>query len=259
MTAFLASLFRKVSVRGPKLVLAKSFATWKIDESSVDELLDANKAWRERAAQEDPDFFPNLAAGQKPDFFYIGCADARVAVTSLIGIDKRQLFVHRNVANLVISTDTNVMAALTFAIEHLKIPDILVIGHYDCGGVHAAMKKQRYGPILDAWLQNIRDVYRLHRDELNSIHDTEKRHRRLVELNIVEQCLNLYKTSVVQQARLNSFHDPNEELITPQIHPLVFDPATGVVSKLPMDPRKEVSEFRDIYDLFDPTSYKMET
>jgi carbonic anhydrase len=127
-----------------------------------------------------------------------------VAVSKLTGTEMGELFVHRKNANMVVSSDLNLLAVLTYAVEQLNIKHILLTGHYDCGGIRAAVKKKDFGQVLDAWLQNVRDVYRLHKEELDSIEDDEDRHRRLVELNVLEQCLNLYKTSVVQRKRLET-------------------------------------------------------
>jgi len=149
-----------------------------------------------------------------------------------------------------VSADLNLLSVLTYAVEHLKVKHILVTGHYDCGGIRAAVKKQDYGQVLDAWLQNIRDVYRLHKKELDAIVDDEAKHRRLVELNVVEQCLNLYKTEVVQKRRWQTHQDEKEPMTTPRIHGLVFDPATGVLNKVPIDYRRDITELRSTYDLF---------
>jgi carbonic anhydrase len=222
----------------------------KDEDPALEQLLSANKDWRERKAREDPTFFTELGKGQSPDFLYIGCSDSRVAVSDLTGVELGKLFVHRNIANLVVASDMNLLSVLTYAVEHLKVKHILVTGHYDCGGVRAAAKKQDLG-ILDAWLQNIRDVYRLHKDELDAIEGAEDRHRRLVELNVVEQCLNLYKTSVVQKQRIETHADSDEPFAYPRIHGLVFDPATGELQKIPIDFRSKISELREMYDLFD--------
>jgi carbonic anhydrase len=152
---------------------------------------------------------------------------------------------------MVVSSDVNLLSVLTYAIEHLDVKHILVTGHYDCGGIRAAMKKQDLGGVLDAWLQNIRDVRRLHAAELDAIQDDEERHRRLVELNIVEQCLNLYKTSVVQRKRLETHADKSVPFAYPRIHALVFDPATGILKKLDVNIRKEIDELHDLYDLYE--------
>lgn len=225
-------------------------------DPAIERLFQKNRAWVERVNKDDPSFFAELAKGQSPDYLYIGCSDSRVAVSDLMGIEMGELFVHRNIANMVISSDLNLLSVLTYAVEHLKVRHILVTGHYDCGGVRAAEQKQDKGQILDAWLQNIRDVYRLHKKELDKIHDAEARHRRLVELNVSEQCLNLYKTSVVQRRRLETFSSEKAGQTTPRIHGLVFDPATGILSKIPIDFRRKIDELKDTYDLFDATDYE---
>lgn len=132
---------------------------------------------------------------------------------------------------------------------------VLVTGHYDCGGIRASVQKKDYGQVLDAWLQNIRDVYRLHRVELDAIQNEECKHRRLVELNVLEQCLNLYKTRVVQKRRLETYADP-DSLTYPRIHGLVFDPASGVLKKIPIDFRNEISDLAGAYDLFDVAEFE---
>jgi carbonic anhydrase len=225
-------------------------------DPAIERLFEKNRAWVKRVNEEDPDFFPTLGKGQSPDYLYIGCSDSRVAISDLTGVGMGELFVHRNIANMVVSSDLNLLAVLTYAVEHLKVKHILVTGHYDCGGVRAAVQKHDKGEILDSWLQNIRDVYRLHRKELDNIHDEEARHRRLVELNVSEQCLNLYKTSVVQRRRLETFNDEKVTQTTPRIHGLVFDPATGILSKIPIDFRRKISELKDTYDLFDAAEYE---
>jgi carbonic anhydrase len=221
------------------------------EDPAIEALFARNRDWRERISKEDPSFFPTLAKGQSPEFLYIGCSDSRVAISDLTGVQLGQLFVHRNIANMVVSADLNLLSVLTYAVDILKVKHILVTGHYDCGGIRAAAKQQDHGQVLNSWLQNIRDVYRLYKEELDAIEDDEARHRRLVELNVVEQCLNLYKTSVVQKARLETSSDPNDSGLRPRIHGLVFDPATGKLSKIPIDFRKTVDELHDQFALFD--------
>ena len=148
------------------------------------------------------------------------------------------------------ASDLNFLSVLTYAVDHLDVKHVLVTGHYDCGGVRAAMKNRGLG-VLDGWLTNIRDVSRLHKAELEAIDDFEQRHRRLVELNVVEQCLNVYKTAVVQRKRLETHGDPDIAFAYPRIHGLVFDPAEGVLKKLPIDYTKQIAELGAIYDLFD--------
>ena len=223
----------------------------RVIDPNVKSIIESNKSWREKKLKEDADFFKNLGSEHKPEFLYIGCSDARVAVSDLTGLEIGKLFVHRNIANLVVSSDVNLLSVLTYAIEHLNVKHILVTGHYDCGGVRAAMKKQDFGGILDAWLQNIRDVRRLHAPELDAIQDDEERHHRLVELNIVEQCLNLYKTRPVQKKRLETHADKTAPFAYPRIHALVFDPATGILKKLDVSIRKEIDALHDMYDLYE--------
>ena len=158
------------------------------------------------------EMFFKLATGQEPTYLWIGCSDSRVPENKILGVQPGEVFVHRNVANVVAHADTNLLSVLTYAIEALSIRHILVVGHYDCGGVRAAMNNQRAlggdsSTVIDNWLTGVRDVYRLHADELDAIEDPEERHRRLVEKNVVEQCLNVFKTGVVQHHRLKTFHN----------------------------------------------------
>jgi carbonic anhydrase len=229
---------------------ARSFAS-AAEDPKFESILVANKAWREKKLSEDPTFFKELGKEHKPDFLYIGCSDARLAVADLTGIKMGKLFVHRNIANMVVSSDLNLLSVLTYAIDHLHVKHILVTGHYDCGGIRASMKKLDFGGVLDAWLQNIRDVSRLHKDELDAIQDDEERHRRLVELNVMEQCLNLYKTSVVQKKRLDTHADKSQPFAYPRIHGLVFDPSTGILKKIDINYREKIAELHDLYDLFE--------
>jgi carbonic anhydrase len=226
-------------------------------DPAIERLFVHNRGWVDRINEEDPTYFPKLGSGQSPDYLYIGCSDSRVSITSLTGLQMGEVFVHRNVANLVVATDLNLLAVMTYAVEYLKVKHILVTGHYDCGGVRAAMKPKDIGPVLDAWVQNIRDVYRLHQDELDAIADPEQRHRRLVELNVAEQCLNIYKTSVVQKKRLETHNDPSAPFSYPRVHGLVFDPATGIVNKVPNDYRRTVKALTSMYDLFDEKDFKI--
>jgi carbonic anhydrase len=200
--------------------------------------------------------FPFSTYMQSPDYLYIGCADSRVSIQKMTGLDLGNFFIHRNIANMVVSSDLNLLAVLTYAVNVLKVKHILVTGHYDCGGIRASVQKQDYGQVLDAWLLNIRDVYRLHKTELDAITDEEARHRRLVELNVSEQCINLYKTSVVQRRRLEVYRDPTEPVTYPRVHGLVFDPATGRLAKIPIDYRRNMKDLHETYDLFDVNEYE---
>jgi len=166
-----------------------------------------------------------------------GCADARVPANEIMGLDAGEVFVLRNVANLVVNTDFNLMSALQYAVNVLKVSHIIVCGHYDCGGVRASTKNVDHIAPLENWLRNIRDVYRLHRKELDAVTDPEARHRRLVEINVIEQCVNLYKTGAVQRRRIETFKEGTEYTM-PRIHPCVFDPATGLLTQLDVSERQ---------------------
>jgi carbonic anhydrase len=167
---------------------------------SYERLLLENKAWAAEQVQKDPDFFKRLAELQAPEVLWIGCSDSRVPANQITGTQPGEIFVHRNVANLVINTDVNVLSVLDFAVNHLKIKHVIVCGHYGCGGVKAAITQKDFKPVLNMWLRNIKDVYRLHQQELDKIADEERRVDRLVELNVQEQVYNLAKTSIIQRA-----------------------------------------------------------
>ena len=164
-----------------------------------EKLLLQNKAWSEEKLRQDKDFFNRLSHQQKPKFLWIGCSDSRVPANEITGTDPGEVFVHRNIANMVSGTDLNVMSVVEYAVVHLKVNHVVVCGHYACGGVKAAMQSADLG-ILNPWLRNIRDVYRLHKNKLNAIVSEEDRYDRLVELNVQEQCVNLIKTAAVQKA-----------------------------------------------------------
>ncbi|MCZ2101568.1 MAG: carbonate dehydratase [Chitinophagales bacterium] len=164
-----------------------------------DTLLKNNKKWVEEVTEKDPDFFSNLSKGQAPPVLWIGCADSRVPANVITGTQPGEIFVHRNIANMVIHTDMNMLSVLDYAVNVLYIRHIIVCGHYGCGGVRAAMNNTQNG-IIDNWICHIKDVYRLHHEELSQIADEEARYNRLVELNVVEQVLDLAKTSIVQNA-----------------------------------------------------------
>ena len=164
-----------------------------------DTLLKNNKKWVEEVTEKDPDFFSNLSKGQTPPVLWIGCADSRVPANVITGTQPGEIFVHRNIANMVIHTDMNMLSVLDYAVNVLYIRHIIVCGHYGCGGERAAMNNTQNG-IIDNWICHIKDVYRLHHEELSQIADEEARYNRLVELNVVEQVLDLAKTSIVQNA-----------------------------------------------------------
>jgi carbonic anhydrase len=183
----------------------------------VQRIFEKNRQWIAKKIETDKRYFEKLSEGQNPALLYIGCSDSRVTAEGLMGAEPGEMFVHRNIANLVPNADLNVMSVINYAVNHLKVNHIVVCGHYYCGGVKAAMGADDLGA-LNPWIDNIRDVYRLHEQELNEIGDEEKKYRRLVELNVQEQCVNLSKTTDVQNAQRE------REL---KVHGWVFDIGTG--------------------------------
>src|SRR5687767_490936 len=157
---------------------------------SYEKLLQDNKAWAKGRLQQDPAYFDRLLHLQAPEFLWIGCSDSRVPANEITGTQPGEIFVHRNVANLVINTDVNLLSVLDFAVNHLKVKHVIVCGHYGCGGIRAAMSKSDFKPVLNMWLRNIKDVYRLHREQLNNINDDNDRANKLTELNVQEQVFN---------------------------------------------------------------------
>lgn len=198
-----------------------------------------NEAWVQKKLITEPTYFSELSKGQTPGILYIGCSDSRVTAEELMGVSPGEVFVLRNIANMVPNTDLGVMSVVNYAVLHLKVDHIVVCGHYYCGGVQAAMKSADMG-ILNPWLRNIRDVYRMHKDELNAIDDEDLRYKRLVELNVEEQCINVLKTAEVQKAR-------RDRDLT--VHGWVFDVNSGKLIDLKIDFLKLLENIREIYRL----------
>lgn len=163
-------------------------------------LLQNNKTWAEGKLSQDPEYFQRLSKIQTPEFLWIGCSDSRVPANEITGTDPGEIFVHRNVANLVVNTDVNLLSVLDYAVTHLKVKHVIICGHYGCGGIKSAITNHDYKAVLNMWLRNIKDVYRIHRSELDLLHNEEKKTNRLVELNVMEQVFNLAKTSIIQRA-----------------------------------------------------------
>lgn len=205
----------------------------------LDKVFENNREWIKGKLATDKDYFDKLSKGQSPEILYIGCSDSRATAEELMGAEPGEVFVHRNIANMVISIDLNVMSVLNYAVNQLKVKHVIVCGHYFCGGVKAAMQAQDLG-ILNPWLRNIRDVYRIHKDELNAIADEELRYNRLVELNVQEQCVNLTKTAAVQTAY-------KERGL--QVHGWVFDIQSGKLIDLKLDFPHILHDIQEIYDL----------
>lgn len=206
---------------------------------NIDQIFANNEKWVAEKLQLDPHYFENLSKGQTPEILYIGCSDSRVTAEDLMGVQPGEVFIHRNIANMVISIDLNVMSVINYAVRHLKVNHVVVCGHYNCGGVKAAMQAADLG-ILNPWLRNIRDVYRLHREELNGITDEHARYDRLVELNVQEQCVNVIKTAAVQQA----YRDRGI-----RVHGWVFDVGTGKLIDLKINFPKILEQIVEIYRL----------
>jgi len=188
---------------------------------SIQNLLKENKTWASGKIEDDPEYFERLSHLQTPQFLWIGCSDSRVPANEITGTQPGEIFVHRNIANLVIHTDVNLLSVLEYAVNHLKVKHVIICGHYGCGGIKAAMTKHDFKQVLNMWLRNIKDVYRLHRDELESISDEEKRADRLTELNVKEQVLHLAKTSIIQRAWKNEQR--------PQLHGWVYGLKDGLI------------------------------
>lgn len=209
--------------------------------NSYEKLLLENKAWAREKVMEDPEYFERLAHLQTPEFLWIGCSDSRVPANEITGTAPGEIFVQRNIANMVIHTDLNLLSVLEYAVVVLKVKHIIVCGHYGCGGVKAAMSHKSFG-IINKWLRNIKDVYRLHEDELMAIADEEQRVNRLVELNVQEQVLNLAKTSIVQ-------HAWNTEQ-RPHLHGWVYGLTNGIIKPvLTMPPGTHID---NIYEYDNP-------
>lgn len=206
---------------------------------NLDKVFENNKAWIKEKLDTNPNYFDDLGKGQSPELLFIGCSDSRVTAEELMGLGPGDAFVHRNIANMVISIDLNVMSVVNYAVNHLKVNHVVVCGHYACGGVKAAMQSADLG-ILNPWLRNIRDVYRMHKDELNAIENEDEKYDRLVELNVKEQCVNLIKTAAVQKA----YRDRGL-----QVHGWVFDVHTGKLIDLKIDFEKYLKDIMEIYHL----------
>lgn len=206
---------------------------------SYQKLLLANKAWASEKLQLDPTYFKNLAADQKPEFLWIGCSDSRVPADQVSGTQPGEIFVHRNVANLVIHTDMSMLSVLQYAVEVLKVKHILVVGHYQCGGVKASMTNNDYG-LINNWLRNIKDVYTKYQHELQSIDDDQDRFDRLVEVNVIEQVKNVAKTTIVQNAWTNNEY--------PMIHGWVVDLQTGLIKPIIEIESKDNDALEDVYN-----------
>ncbi|TSD65985.1 carbonate dehydratase [Inquilinus sp. KBS0705] len=205
----------KPVIDGAKIKLAQ--------KESYDNLKKGNSDWAAKMAKEDPEFFKKLSKGQQPEVLWIGCSDSRVPANEVTGTKPGEVFVHRNIANVCVHSDMNMLSVLDYAVNVLKVKHVIVAGHYGCGGVAAALSNKQFG-IIDNWLRHIKDVYRLHAHELDRITDEKQKVNRLVELNVTEQVYNLCKTSIVQNAWMD-----RTDL---EVHGWVIDISTGLIKDL---------------------------
>jgi carbonic anhydrase len=203
----------------------------------IKQIFDNNQKWIAEKLRLDDNYFRILSRGQKPEILYIGCSDSRVSAEELMGVQPGEVFVHRNIANMVSNTDLSAMSVINYAVSHLKVNHVVVCGHYYCNGVKAAMQSSDLG-ILNPWLRNIRDVYRLHKSELDLLDDEELKYKRLVELNVQEQCINIIKTPDVQYA----YKERNFA-----VHGWVFDIHSGQLIDLKIDFDKILENIMEIY------------
>ena len=201
-------------------------------------LLRDNKLWAAEKISADPDFFERLVHLQTPEFLWIGCSDSRVPANEITGTQPGEIFVHRNVANLVVNTDVNLLSVLDYAVNHLKVKHVIVCGHYGCGGVKAAMSNENFNQVLNMWLRHIKDIYRIHRKELESIDNEETLLSHMVELNVKEQIFNLAKTSIIQRAWNNE--------LRPDLHGWVYDLHDGLIK--PIIEMKAGTDIDPIYE-----------
>lgn len=208
--------------------------------SRYEQVFENNKKWVEKKKVSDADYFVKLAAEQNPDFLFIGCSDSRVPANEIMGLEPGEVFVHRNIANLVVNTDVNCQSVIQYAVDVLNVDHIVVCGHYGCGGVLAAMQSADLG-LLNGWLREVRDVYRLHAEELDAIEDVDQRYRRLVELNVREQCANVIKTAQVQRQFMSRGN--------PRVHGWVYDLSEGLLVDLNIPFEETLEHVRKIYRL----------
>jgi carbonic anhydrase len=205
--------------------------------TSYEKLLLENKAWAKEKVNDDPEFFSRLEHLQTPEFLWIGCSDSRVPANEITGTQPGEIFVHRNIANLVINTDVNMLSVLDYAVEVLKVKHVIVCGHYGCGGVKAALTNNDYKQVLNMWLRNIKDIYRLHREEMEKFTE-EQRVDKLIELTVKEQVMNLAKTSIIQKAWKNEQR--------PHLHGWVYSLSDGIIN--PVFEMQATTEIDPIYE-----------
>lgn len=222
-----------------------------MDEDITQFLINNNHKWVNNIKTVEPNFFQELKKQQTPNYFYIGCSDSRVPAEQMLGLGPGDLFVYRNIANIISIHDFGVHAALQYAVDVLKVKSILVCGHYGCGGIKCATERPGFDRgILEQWLQTVRSTHRRHMEELHAIEDEEMMQRRLVEINVIEQCINVYRSGCFQLSRQRTAKDPNIKIPLPRIHPLVFDNGTGEIKKLMVNWPEIMASLGEVYDLY---------
>lgn len=204
----------------------------------TDQLFEANRKWAERMRADDPQFFERLATLQSPEYLWIGCSDSRVPANQIVGLIPGEVFVHRNVANVVVQTDLNCLSVMQYAVDVLKVKHILVVGHYGCGGVRAALHDMRFG-LIDNWLRNVQDVRNKHRGLLDAVAEGEVREDRLCELNVIEQAMNVCETTVIRDAWARG-----QQV---RVHGWIYGLKDGLVRNLRMEAGSE-DELEQAYD-----------
>jgi carbonic anhydrase len=212
--------------------------------TDYEKLLLDNKRWAAEMKEQDAEYFSRLEKIQTPKFLWIGCSDSRVPANAITGTQPGELFVHRNVANLVIHTDVNLLSVLDYSVRQLKVEHVIVCGHYGCGGVTAAMSNHNMDLVLNMWLRHIKDVYRIHENELDIIQDETKRLDRLVELNVKEQVIHLAKTSIIQRAWKHERR--------PHLHGWVYGLKDGLINpvfEMPPDDKNKIGSLYEYDDL----------
>jgi carbonic anhydrase len=205
--------------------------------TSYQKLLLENRAWAQERVEDDPGFFSRREHLQTPEFLWIGCSDSRVPANQITGTHPGEIFVHRNIANLVVSTDVNMLSVLDYAVNVLKVRHVIVCGHYGCGGVKAALTNNDYKQVLNMWLRNIKDIYRFHKQEMEKYPEGEERVNRLIELTVKEQVINLAKTSIIQRAWKSDQR--------PHLHGWVYSLSDGLIK--PIFEMEANTELEQIY------------
>ena len=238
------------------------------DDKNLTSLFEANKTWASKMKVDGHFSAETAERGHSPKILWIGCSDSRVPANELIGEEPGNVFVHRNIANQVIGTDFNCMSVVQYAVDVLKVKHIIVCGHYDCGGVKAALTNNDHGAPLENWLRSIRDIHQQHFTELSAIPSLEQRQKRLVELSTVEQCLNIFKTGSVQRRRvethleaqkLNAAAGGDKDKVafsSPMVHAMVYDPFTGKLKKLDVDFKESMRTYSDVFNLYNVNDSK---